>query len=444
MKGKLSNTALTAIISVAVAVVVFAAAFTAGFFTHKLTRSAPVSSYELALDTINKNYFYGVDGDVTETALAAIALKYLDRYSEYYTAEEYKALVESNSGNKTGIGISYSFVEGKGIFINTVTGNSPAYKCGLRAGEFLTGGSTENAQKEFSSSKDFQELIDSAADGENISLTASDGASYTVAKADYRASYTYMCTNETAWTFCDSADGGLALKESREEKMDFLPDGAAYINLSQFYGTAAEEFYVLVEKFNAESCTSLILDLRSDGGGYVNVMQKIAGCFSDGQVKTAMISRDKDGKEVDYKCPSVSVDKRISKDVEVYVLANSGTASASEALMGAMICYEALRYENIFLSDYSDEYKAWLKESGQEVKTARTYGKGIMQTTFVNRTTHEALKLTTAQIYWPDGVTCIHDRGITEEDGCKTVAAEWVRTKDDKELKDAVQMIKAN
>ena len=46
--------------------------------------------------------------------------------------------------------------------------------------------------------------------------------------------------------------------------MDFLPDGFGYINISQFYGTAAKEFGVLVEKFNAANCTSMIIDLRSD------------------------------------------------------------------------------------------------------------------------------------------------------------------------------------
>lgn len=444
MKSKLSGKAVTAIISLSTAVVVFAAAFTAGFFTHKLTRSADLTSYEWALDIINKNYYYGVGDGVTGPALDALAETYLDKYSEYYTAEEYKALIESNGGNKTGIGISYSFVEGKGIFINTVTGNSPAYKCGLRAGEYLTGGSTDKMQKSFSSSEDFQALIDNANDGEHIALTSLGGESFTVAKAEYKASYTYMCTNETAWIFCDSADGGLALKESAEEKMDFLPDGAAYINLAQFYGTAAEEFYVLAEKFNAQSCTSLILDLRSDGGGYVGVMQKIAGCFADGRSQTAMLSRDKNGKEEVYKCPALPAVNRIGKDVEVYCLANAGTASASEALMGAMLCYGALKYENIYLSDYSPEYKAWLEDNKQEVKTARTYGKGIMQTTFVNAKTGEALKLTTAQIYWPDGTTCIHGEGIKKADGCKTIYAEWVRTKDDNELKEAVKMIKAN
>ncbi len=438
-----SKKIITAIISAAIALVIFAAAFTAGFFTHKLTRGKQVSSYEWALDTINKNYYFGGADGVTETALDAIADKYLDRYSEYYTAEEYWKITEDNAGQKAGLGVSYSFVEGRGIFINSVVGNSPAFKKGLRSGEWLKSGSVGETQKTFNSSSDFQSLVDSAGDGEEITFTSENGKLYTVARAEYRASYTYMCTNEAAWIFTDSADGGLALKECANEEI-VLPEGAAYIKLSQFYGTAAEEFYVLAEKFNALSCKSLILDLRSNGGGYVSVMQKIAGAFSGGQSKTAMISRDKKGKEEVYKCPSLPAEKRIGKDVKVYVLANSGTASASEALIGAMICYGALSYENIFLSDYSDGYKNWLESTGQEVKTARTFGKGIMQSTFVNAKTKEALKLTTAQIYWPDGATCIHDRGVTTADGCKPVAAEWVHTLDDAELREAVKQIKAN
>ena len=123
------------------------------------------------------------------------------------------------------------------------------------------------------------------------------------------------------------------------------------------------------------------------------------------------------------------------------MLANGGTASASEALIGAMICYGALDYENIFLSQYSDEYKSWLKKTGQELKDARTYGKGIMQSTFENAFTGEALKLTTAKIFWPDGKTSIHDRGVLLSDGCRAASAAWQHTKGDEELKGVVAQI---
>ena len=428
------------LISSLLALVIFAAAFAAGCFIDRRT------SLEWMLDTIDENYYFKFEGkkkDLKNMPLAEIADRYLDRYSEYYTAEEYKQTVASNEGSKSGIGISYSFVEGRGVFINTVIGNSPAYKSGLRAGEWLASGGIKGGVKAFSSSDDFQELITEAADGEDISLTATDGSEYTVAKAKYTASYTTLYTNSSQWYFSDAANGGLSAYERQTDEMNFLPDGFAYISISQFYGSAAKEFGILVEKFNAANCTSMIIDLRSDGGGYVDVMQGIAGSFSGGQKKAAMYSRDKKGTKLVYNCKPASAKQRVPKNTTVYVLANSGTASASEALMGALICYGMLDYGNIYLSDYGEDYINWLTETGQDIKTAQTYGKGIMQSTFVKRNTGEALKLTTAQIYWPDGKTCIHDKGITAEDGCKTVEADWVMTKGDSELRAAVEMIKS-
>ena len=84
----------------------------------------------------------------------------------------------------------------------------------------------------------------------------------------------------------------------------------------------------------------------------------------------------------------------------MYAAANGNSASASEALLGAMYSYGTLSYADVYLTKLGDA-------------AARTYGKGIMQTTYTSG--NGALKLTTAQIYWPNG-TCIHDRGVTEED----------------------------
>lgn len=424
----------------AVFALIVAAALSAGcFFGYR-------SSYDWAVSTIKNNYYFGFDAsdeELKELTLSEIAERYLDRYSAYFTAEEYAKVIAGNAGSKSGIGISYTFVSGRGVFINTVQGNSPAYKSGLRAGEWLASGEADGVKTQFSSSADFQDLINGARDNEPVILNSYDGDVYAVAKSEYTASYTTMYTNGSQWYFSDAADGGLSPYERKTGEMDFLPDGFAYISISQFYGTAAKEFGVLVEKFNAAGCASLIIDLRSDGGGYVDIMQQIAGAFTDGKKKTAMVSRDRRGNTEKYYCKPMPEKQRVPHGTKVYVLANSGTASASEALIGALICYGVLDFCNIFLSDYGTDYLNWLTETGQEIKTARTFGKGIMQSAFVNERTGEALKLTTAKIYWPDGVTCIHDCGITAADGCKTVSADWVMTKGDKELFSAVEKIKS-
>ncbi len=442
MKNKVFKHGLT----VFLALVIAAAAFTAGFFTSKCTRSGNLSSIEWAIDIIEKNYYFGGENDgFSDSSIDGIVNDHLDRYSRYYSAEEYKALTDSNAGSKSGLGISYSYIDGKGVYVASVVGNSPAHKSGLRAGDVLKSGSVNGNTAEFKNDKSFKKFLDGIKDDEYFNLNSVYGQVYTTAKTRYTASYAYLCTNETAWCFRDSANGGLALYENPSESKAYLPDGAAYVALSQFYGSAATEFSVLVEKFNAMQCTSLILDLRSNGGGYVDLMQQIAGTFTDGKKEAAMYSRDKKNRREKYNCyPEEDPSCRISKDVKIYVLANSGTASASEALIGAMICYGVLEYKNIFLSDYSQEYLDWLRENEEEPKTRRTYGKGIMQSTFVNDKTGEALKLTVAKIFWPDGTTCIHDKGITVEDGCTPVKADWQHTKYDEELQKVSEIIKSS
>ena len=72
-----------------------------------------------------------------------------------------------------------------------------------------------------------------------------------------------------------------------------------------------------------------------------------------------------------------------------------------------MLDYGAISYADICLTE--------------NFGTAKTYGKGIMQSTYpLGLINADAIKLTTAQIYWPISGNCIHGRGILPEDGTKT------------------------
>ena len=432
-------------VTILLAISIATFAFLAGFFVERCSSDKALASYKWALKTIKENYYFDEpDISYTQTSLKAIADTYLDKYSEYYTKEEYAAVQKSNSGSKSGVGVSYSFVKDRGIFVNKVVGNSPAYKSGLRAGEWIKSGKGESGEEViFNSSASFSSFISSAPDGVEVTFTSAEGKTYSIAKSEYTASYCSYYTSSEKLLYNPSS-GNYELKLDYNA-YSFLPEGCAYLRLDQFYGSAVNEFYTMIEHFNSSKCTSLILDLRSNGGGYVSVMQDIAGCFADGDSQLAMLSRDKKGVEEKYDCKKITkANRRVDKSVNVFVLANAGTASASEALIGAMVCYGALTYENIFLSQYTDDdgYLSWLKTSGQEVKNGRTYGKGIMQTPFTNYRTGEVLKLTTAKIFWPDKKTSIHDIGITLADGCTAVKTDWEWTKGDRELQSAVEEIK--
>lgn len=427
------------ILAVIVAIFIAGAAFSAGWATRTYTLGDKLVSYNWALGIIKDNYYYDFDSDAAaENTLYSLAAM-LDDYSEYYSAEEYEALIRENSGERSGIGVSYSFVSGKGMLLVSVLGNSPAYHAGLKTGMYLVSGSTADGNAvAFKNSDGFASFINERETGEEFTLYCDDGEGYTLSKQFYMSSYVAMSTNSSSWSFATSGDeSGLALYEDRQNVMGFLPDSAAYVSLSQFYGQAAAEFGVLMGKFNELGCDSLILDLRNNGGGYVTVMQDIAGYFVNDSSAVAMTASYKSGKEEVYYCYSHK-ENLVPDGTKIYLLANSSTASASEALIGVLISYGLLDYENVFISDYSDEFIEWW---GASAKTGRTYGKGIMQSTFVNPLTFEALKLTTAQIYWPNG-KCIHGVGLTADDGCTLVGADWIVTYADEELQSVAEIIK--
>ena len=394
---------------------------------------------EWIFEMIDKNYVGEFDASICKTA--DDALKQLDMYSGYYPKQEYDKVIDYNAGRKSGLGISYSFFEGRGAFISNVLGNSPAYRAGLMAGDVLVAGILRGERTDFLKRADVATFMEKCADDELFTLVLEGGDEIEATRSEFQQSYVAMSTATTSWEFITGERGGLEITENSSRKMEFLPQGAAYVKLWQFYGGAASEFEKIVEKFNASRCTSLILDLRDNGGGYVKVMQGIAGCFEKSKGKNAMTVKYKSGATEGF--DATIANNTIGGDVTVYALANGGTASASEALLGAMISYDILKYENVFLSDYSKEYIDWYSALGGEVKNGRTYGKGIMQSSFENpHAPGDYLKLTTAKLYWPND-KCIHGVGLTSEDGCTLAPAAWSATKGDTELVGVVDVIKS-
>ena len=126
-----------------------------------------------------------------------------------------------------------------------------------------------------------------------------------------------------------------------------------------------------------------------------------------------------------FKAATNAYDLYFAADSRIMVLADSNTASASEALMGCMIDYGATEYGDICLSERNG--------------VAKTYGKGIMQTTFPVLINDGAIKLTTAEIKWPVSGNCIHGRGILPEDGTKTVEQDYTA---DAEIVAAIERLK--
>ncbi len=395
--------------------------FFAGFFTDRLTLDEGMRTLLAVKNKIQSEYYKEVtDEEFYKVLLEAVNDDLLDSYSEYMTAEEYAATRTAAQGVQSGLGIVFTTLSSDGesqMFVSRVCGNSPAETAGVLEGDYLVGfGMTETEITESAVFDEFAAFLGDVPDGKEIVLRLlRDGEIKTlsVAKAKYTENYVFYRTNTTAYRF--TGEDALSLTEGGEPLLS-LPDDAAYIRLTHFNGNAAGEFTKALTKFKTDKKKHLVLDLRGNGGGYMDILQEIAQYFCKSSDKNAPVITyaDYGEKQENFKANGNVYKQYFAADSRICVLADSLTASASEVLLGCLLDYGATAYADVCLSERNG--------------VAKTYGKGIMQTTFPFGLIYsDAIKLTTATLRWPVTGKCIHDRGVLPEDGVRTVAEDLRR-----------------
>ena len=163
-----------------------------------------------------------------------------------------------------------------------------------------------------------------------------------------------------------------------------------YINLSTFSGTPSKDFKKTFLKLKKEGITSLVIDLRGNGGGRLEEAVEIANFFLPrGKVIVTTKGKTKQASNT-YK----TLREPLDLDIPITVLVNGATASASEILSGA----------------FQDFDRAVIVGS-------RTFGKGLVQTTRP-LPYGGVMKLTTSKYYIPSG-RCVQaiDYKHRNEDG---------------------------
>ena len=378
--------------------------FTMGWFGHYLSLGGRVRSLLWAVDTAEQNFLGGVtEEELFEKFFGDLAL---DPYSEYYTREEYEAVYSRHEGKRADYGFNF-FAAGEDLHIARITGNSPADRAGIEGGMYVLAFGADAEHLQTGGYDDFRTLLNSSGEVTvrcGFDEGGSDAALYTLSRPQtpYRAASCLYRDGEGALRFVGDGKASAGALEG-------IPADTAYLRIDEFYGTAAEETAAALAAMKARGKKNLILDLRNNGGGYLSVFQKIAACFLRDAAEerpVVAVSREKSGRETVWRAPANRFSEFFGDDAKIYVLANENTASASECLIGALVAYNAVPYGHIYL----------------RAETGKTYGKGIMQSTYSDAEGNR-LKLTNAQMYWPDGVTTIHGRGVTLADGAVAVEA---------------------
>ncbi len=389
--------------------------FFCGFLVSSLTLDSEIRSLILLKNTIQTQYYEEItDEEFYGAVFAGVNENLLDPYSKYMTADEFTQTKSEAVGNRSGLGLVFLVENAAGeeqMLITRVCGNSPAERVGIKAGEYIIGFGMSKAEMQSSIIfEEFSAFLANRQAGENfyVRLQSDEGVrDVEIAKAEYVENYVFYRTSTTSYRF--TGDNATTLVE-RGDPLPLLPQNTAYIRLTQFNGGAATEFKKAMELFKEQGKTNLVLDLRENGGGFLHIMQSISSyfCKTSNENKPVVAIADYGEKKENYRADGNYYDEYFSENSRICVLADSSTASASEALMGCMLDYGAISYGDICLS----------KRAGE----AKTYGKGIMQTTFpFGLINSDAVKLTTAKILWGASQNCIHGRGIVEADGTLSV-----------------------
>ena len=192
-------------------------------------------------------------------------------------------------------------------------------------------------------------------------------------------------------------------------------DNIGYIAVSQFIENTGDKFIDAVDTLEAQGMKSLIIDLRDNGGGFVDVcVDMVSRIIPEDQL--IVYTEDKNGKKTEYKSNS---EKELN--IPIIILVNGNTASASEIMTGC-------------LKDYGVA----------NVVGSQTYGKGIVQN-IIGLSDGSAIKLTVAKYYTPNG-NDIHKKGIEPDVIVEMEDAQWKEARDDEtkdtQLQKAYELLK--
>ena len=299
-----------------------------------------------------------------------------DQYSQYYTKSEFEKLMEQTSGTFVGIGVVISPVEDENLItVVAPMEGSPAEKSGIKPGDKIL-----------------------KVNGEDVSSKQMDKALTLIKGKEGTTVNITIKRNNQVLDFDVKREK--IINKTIEYKV--IDDNIGYIKMYSFDEHTYKDFTKALDKLEAKNIKGLVIDLRDNPGGLLNICEDIADEILD---QNQVIVSVKNNKE---KSKEYVSDNKKQLDLPIALLINSGSASASEILTGAIV------------------------DNGKGIAVGTTtFGKGLVQTVRQMRD-GTGFKLTTAQYYTPSGAY-INGKGIKptieEKDEAKQldVAVDWIK-----------------
>lgn len=357
-----------------------------GAIAESIVNDDSLTKLEAIEEVIDKYYYNEEDintNEMIEGMYAGMVASLGDPYSVYYTAEEWKMMMQDTEGIYYGIGayIQLDVATGFGK-INGVIEGTPAEEAGLRENDLIFQIDGETAQ-----GLELSEIVAriKGEEGTTVHLTI-----YREGESDYL-----------------EIDVVRKQIESPTVNYEMMDNGIGYIQITEFDEVTLDQFKDALAVVKGSGAEGLILDLRSNPGGSLSVVVDIARqILPEGLI---VYTEDRAGERVEYSC-----DGEHELKMPLVVLINGNSASASEILAGAV-------------KDYG---------TGTLIGTT-TFGKGIVQR-ILPLTDGTALKLTVSAYYTPKGNN-IHNIGIAPDIECEYDRDAYYDEGIDNQLERAIQ-----
>lgn len=294
----------------------------------------------------------------------------LDPHSQFLDPDEYKELKTETQGKFGGLGIEISIRDGL-LTVITPIEDTPAWNAGIRAGDRIV--------------KIGDELT------RDINL--SDAVK--MLRGDPETDVTITILREDEYKLLELTVTRKIIHIQDVKNTQILQNNIGYIRLAEFRENSHKEFRKALDTLQKDGADALILDLRNNPGGLLNVAIQITEEFlTQGQIIVSTQSR-----RASQNTETKSTNKNHLIDWPMVVLINEGSASGSEILAGAL----------------KDHNRAIILGT-------KSFGKGSVQSV-IPLPDGSGLRLTTSRYYTPSGVS-IHGTGIEPDINVKRIYQE--------------------
>ena len=316
------------------------------------------------LNYLEFNYVDVIDLDSLQEEVITSTLESLDPHSSYIPIEELQDITESMQGNFEGIGVQFQIIKDTIVVISPISGG-PSQRKGIQAGDKIVKVDTMNVAGVGFTNKDVLKTL-KGDKGTKVLLF--------IKRKNVNRLLEFNITRDK-------------IPITSVDVSYMVNDQVGYIKVNRFSGTTEEEFISALDGLKSKGMNKLILDLRSNPGGYLSAAINMVDEFLP-KGKTVVYTEGSFRNKQIYKSSNYG---RFKKE-KLIVLIDEGSASASEIVAGAIQDHDR-----------------------GAIIGRRTFGKGLVQEQN-QMSDGAAFRLTTARYYSPSG-RCIQKPYTKNTDG---------------------------